>query len=534
VIKEKREADSLRDPKRRRICFLVALVCLTIILASPALASAESLRRREIQCTVEGAYKSAIIEGEVVDIDTGGPVAGAVVSAGIDSGLKLIEAVTDANGHFLIGIENTGDHDYDIQVSAVGYDPARVTGSIRSGEQKHLTIKVKYNPFDLRLSDSYGTLSRGYTAYSYSGRRSVPFTAQRIVPVLDRLGNPVYDTVVEKVLAGYTWEERVTLYRTEYYTMPTTILVPRYRTETYLSGWKMVKLGWFSFPVPVFSTRTVFDGYTTRIVLQTFTRQVPYEDWVLKSSPTKPDFLILGSLPSDRIRNVKEVYDFIIKKVPRTQVETYTAYRIYDYGGEYYSYLPWSSIGTTVIVTMKNGYSGGVFLSAASGGDLELRLGSTVLRGSTTMTTTLTMTPRQAATYSIAVKAFDSRGRLIETCIYWLNAVESLPQPNVWEKYVETALVPDQIPPTITTVKTHTENVEFNQSTVYSALLTGKLCGPRYDGGTVGGPMTQFWTVNYMQPVRPDGTMNYINQKAWEQVYDVKIVSQGIINPNNS
>jgi len=100
VIKEKREADSLRDPKRRRICFLVALVCLTIILASPALASAESLRRREIQCTVEGAYKSAIIEGEVVDIDTGGPVAGAVVSAGIDSGLKLIEALTGCKRTF--------------------------------------------------------------------------------------------------------------------------------------------------------------------------------------------------------------------------------------------------------------------------------------------------------------------------------------------------------------------------------------------------------------------------------------------------
>jgi len=484
-----------------------------------------------VRCIVEGTYELTVIEGEVVDGDTGDQVGGAIVCAEIHPEATYVEVQTDAKGHFAVTITESGDHVYILNVNATGYDSVSITGSIKSGERKYLRLVIEYHPFDLQLSECSGSLGREYTSYSYSGRRSVPFTAQRTVPVLDRYGNPVYDVVVEKVLTGYTWEERTTVYRTEQYTMPVQVLVPKIRTETYVSGWKLVKFGWFVFPAPIISTRLVFDGYTTKTVMQTFTKQVPYEIWVSRSSSTKPDFLKNIFLnQSSNIRNLKEVYTTTVRQVPRTCVETYTAYRIYDYGGTYYSFLPWHSKQTSVIATPRNGYSGSVFLAVESGNGLETRLGSTELRFSAPATTTLTMIPNHASVHIVTVRAFDATGRLVRTCTYRLNVTEFLPSSDSWERYVGTTLEPDQIPPTITATETYTEDLELNKF----IPITGKPRGPIYDGGTVGGPLTRFWTVDYMHPERPDGTLNYVNQEAWNLVYDLKIHLQNIINPNNS
>ncbi|MGC8817274.1 MAG: carboxypeptidase regulatory-like domain-containing protein [Candidatus Hadarchaeum sp.] len=505
-------------------------LAVALALASPA--TAEGLSRREIQFTIERDL--TVIWGEVVDSDTGSPVAGAAVVAAMDSGFNY-EVQTDVNGRFVIVVTEDGDHDYVLSFTAIGYDPKTVNGSIKFGENQHLTIGLKYNPFDLQLSESYGTMNRGYTAYSYTGRRFVPFTAQRTVPVLDERGNPVYDVVEERVLTGYTWEERITVYQTETYTVQVSIPVPRYTTVRYVSGWNWVKVGWIYLRLPVYSTRQVLSGYSVKYVTQTLTRQVPHDVWVTRSSTTRPDFLDNPArLQDGSIRNVREIYTVILRQVPRTRVETYTAYRIYDYGGTYYTFLPWSSRQTTVIVTPKNGYSGSVLLRVESGG-LEASLGATELKLSSSTSTTLTMTPRYASTHVLTLRALDPSGRLVRTCSYRLNAIESLPSPESWERYVWTALEPDYIPATIVSTRTYIEEINTQTKTEVPSVeldlsildtFSGKLGGPIYDGGTFGGPMTRFWTVNYMQPVRPDGTLNYVNQKAWELVYDMKIRAQ--------
>ncbi|MEM3452262.1 MAG: carboxypeptidase regulatory-like domain-containing protein, partial [Candidatus Hadarchaeum sp.] len=501
-------------------------ICLAFTLTLIAPAAAEGLNRREIQFTIE--RNLTVIWGEVVDADTGRPVVGAIVAAEMDTGSKY-QARTDANGQFMIMVAEDGDHNYTLNIAATGYDPKAVSGSVKFGENKHLTIELKYNPFDLQLSESYGSLTRGYMAYSYAGRRSVPFLAQRTVPVLDEKGNPVYDVIEERTVTGYTWEERITVYRTETYTVRVSYPVPMYRTETYVSGWTWAKFGWLYLPVPVYSTRQVFVGYSVRYTTQTLTRRVPYETWVVRSSSTKPDFLNdPAKLREGNIRNVKEIYAVTLRQVPRTRVETYTAYRIYNYGGTYYTFLPWGSKQTTVIVTPRNGYTGSVLLITESSG-LEALLGTTELGFSSVATTTLTLTPRYAATHVLNLMALDSGGRLVRTCSYRLDATESLPSPESWERYVWTAREPDYMPATIVNTRTYTEeiNTQIKSESVEFEILLSKgekffsKLGPIYDGGSVGGPMTQFWTVNIQQPVRPDGTLNYINQKAWEMVYGI-------------
>ncbi|MBC7218862.1 MAG: carboxypeptidase regulatory-like domain-containing protein [Hadesarchaea archaeon] len=501
------------------------MFCLALALAAPV--AAEGLSRREIQFTIERSV--TVIWGEVIDSDTGRPVAGAVVAAEMDSGSEY-ETRTDEVGRFMIVVTEDGDHDYVLDFTATGYDPKTVSGFVKFGENKHLTIELKYNPFELRLSESYGSLTRGYAAYSYAGRRSVPFLAQRTVPVLDEKGNPVYDVIEERTVTGYTWEERVTVYRTESYTVKYSVPIPIYSTERYISEWIWVKKGWLYLPVPVYSTRQVVKAYFIKYYTQTLTRQVPYETWVTRSSSTRPDFLDDPvRLQEGNIRNVREIYTVTLRQVPRTRVETYTAYRIYNYGGTYYTFLPWSSSQTTVIVTPRNGYNGSVLLAVDSAG-LDARLGATEMSLSSTTTTTLTVTPRYASTHVLTLRALDSGGRLVRTCTYRLDATESLPSPEYWERYVWTALEPDHIPATIVTTQTYTEEIdtqirtepvfiELDSSIGFTTNL--KPLGPIYDDGSVGGPITRFWSVNYMQPRRPDGTLNYLNQKAWEMVYGI-------------
>jgi hypothetical protein len=437
-----------------------------------------------------------IIEGEIVDSGTGAPISGARVGGEVHSGIIYVNTQADANGHFRIVLPTGENHTYVLNISAVGYDSQTITGSVRSGERKYLHVSINYNPFDLQLSETSGNLTHPYTSHSYSGMYSVPFTAQRTVPVTDARGNPVYDTVEEKAFTGYTWEEKVTRYNT------VTVLLSANggewvdTGETFIEGWFNPKPAlpagyrWVEvsrgYTLGIWTTTTFkkqynaveyYQGQGYSVTGYTATKQVPYEVWETRSSTTRPSFLnpILGTISSDysdRIRNLKEVYTITTKLVPRTRVETYTAYRVYDYSGTSYSYLPWDEKRTTVTATPRNGYTGNVRLEVVAGDGVDASVDSSVLSFSSPASTVLHMRPMHASTHTVTVKAYDSNWRLVRIKTYTLNTTESIPSGSYWERYVGTVTRPDVVPATITSTSTSTVDVEVPESTSWFRIYS--------------------------------------------------------------
>lgn len=417
--------------------FLALSFCLLFILALPPPASAEEIRRRELQYIIEGKY--SIIEGGIFDSETGDPVAGASIKGEVHSETLQIDAVADASGHFVVEVMEEGDHTYALNVYAPGYEIVTITGSIKFGERKSLQISLKYDPFDLQLSESSGSLVRGYRESSYAVTRLIPFKAQRTVQIFDSRGQPVYDTVEERVLVGYTWEQLVTSYRTEYYKINIQIQVPRYRTERYISGWTTVRSGRLAVRVPVISTRQIFDGYTVKLVPKTVSHLVPYQQWVTRRSPT-PDFYADPRTKTlrDDVRNPREVYKTTIRQVPRTRVETYTAYRTYSYSVTDYSFLPWESKQVQVRAIPKNGYAGRANLGVSAGPGITARLSDASLDLAAETSAVLSITPEGASSQVILLRGHDSKGRFVESCNYAISLTESLPQGSPLDYYTGT------------------------------------------------------------------------------------------------
>ena len=260
--------------------------------------------------------------------------------------------------------------------------------------------------------------------------------------------------------------------------------------------------------VPIYSTRV--RGYTA-------TRRVPYEVWETKSSSTPPSLCKPGTLtPRDDIRNVKKTYTITTKRVPRTRVDMYTAHRIYEYGGTRYSFLPWEEKRVTVRVVSKNGYSGDAKLEVEAGDGVNTDADSHVLALSSKALTTLHMKPSHASTHQITVKAYDSNNTLVRALTYKLETIEKLPSPSTWERYVGTTERPSDIPDTVIYTSTGTVDVRMPESITVPKVGGG----PIYDGGSgPAGPMTRKYTVDYMKPIREDGTLNYVNEETWQHVY---------------
>jgi hypothetical protein len=74
-------------------------------------------------------------------------------------------------GHFrLIGLGRV-DRPYELWVSAPGYEPLRLVGTVRAGEHRELgEVGLRYHPFDLELSKTSGSLSR-YEGESWGSKR---------------------------------------------------------------------------------------------------------------------------------------------------------------------------------------------------------------------------------------------------------------------------------------------------------------------------------------------------------------------------
>jgi len=239
-------------------------------------------------------------------------------------------------------------------------------------------------------------------------------------------------------------------------------------------------------------TRSVLTGYTA-------TKQTSYSVWETKSAPTLPVLYKPGTLtPRDDIRNIKEVYTTTIKQVPRTRVETYKAFRTYDYSGTSYSFLPWGEKQVTVTAIPRNSYTGDVHLQVEAGTAISATLDSSVLSFSSPASTVLRMTPNHVSARTITVNAFDSNGRLVESHTYELNLTESLPSDTVLIENERTTVRPDSIPPTITETTTSEAGVPMPEEPMILQVpkLTG---GPVYDGGSgPAGPITRLYTVDPM------------------------------------
>lgn|GEM_PF-4142904 len=422
---------------RAKVGFLALSFCLLFVLVILPNVSAGDVHRKELQYIIEGEY--SIIEGVVFDAETGTPVGGADVKGEINPEGLCIDVIVDASGHFFVEIMEDGDHDFILKVCAPGYEPVTVAGSIKHGEHKNLRIPVNYDPFDLQLSESSGSLTRGYRESSYLISRLIPFKAQRTVQVLDSKGQPVFDTIEERVLTGYTWEQLVIGYRIEYYTFKVPTLVPKYRTERYVSSWVKARVGRLLVFTPIFSMRQVFDGYILKYVAQTTTRLVPYEHWIVKTSTT-PDFYadIRTKTLRDDVRNPRAIYTTTIRQVPRTRVETYIAYREYSYSGTVSSFLPWENKQVQVKAIPKNGYTNSANFSVSSITGATASLGRTSLNLAVETSTTLNVAPERASSQVIVIKAHDSKGRFIESRNYDFSSVESLPSGSSSDLYIGT------------------------------------------------------------------------------------------------
>jgi len=119
---------------------------------------------------------STIIEGTIVDNETGSPVGGAGVGGEVHSDIIYVNVQADANGRFRIALPGGEDHTYILNISAPGYDPRTIMGSIKAGESKNLgQIRINYNPFDIVLAETSGGLTR--TAGQSWGSKQTTITA---------------------------------------------------------------------------------------------------------------------------------------------------------------------------------------------------------------------------------------------------------------------------------------------------------------------------------------------------------------------
>lgn len=505
---------------KTKVGFLLLSFCLIFLLALSPPASAEEVHRKELQYIIKGQY--SIIEGYVFDSKTGDPVVGASITGEIHSEKKRVDVLVNENGYFIVEILEEGDHDYILNVCAVGYESVALTGSIKSGEHKSLRVSIDYNPFDLRLSESSGSLTRGYKTSSYSLSRLVPFTAQRTVQVLDSNGQPVYDTVEEKKLVGYVWEQLVTSYRLEKYTVGIPTLVPKFRTERYISGWTSFRVGRLMVRIPIFSTRQVFDGYTLKLVPQTFTRLVPYEQWVTKSSST-PDFYAnpVTKALRDDVRNLKVIYTTTIRRIPRTITENYTSYRVYNYTGTIYSFLPWDSKQVIIHVIPKNGYTATARLDVIGGDGVVATLSPSLVELASATTATLNLAPVHASSNVVRVRAYDFKGRLVDSHSYSLNLTESLPSDSYSWTFARITESQYFIAPAKVTTSTSVEGISVSTST------ESRLAMPQIINVDTG------WHSQFFAPpgsVWTNETGTYLNSGgSWVQISDSPFEAPDIV-----
>jgi hypothetical protein len=94
-----------------------------------------------------------IIEGQVYDLETGGGIQAQVSLNNVE------KATADEEGRFRFTFP-WGDYKYKLSFSYPGYENVSVEGSVKRGEYKFIRVGLRYDPFDLSVSDNSVFLSR--------------------------------------------------------------------------------------------------------------------------------------------------------------------------------------------------------------------------------------------------------------------------------------------------------------------------------------------------------------------------------------
>jgi hypothetical protein len=358
---------------------------------------------------------------------------------------------------------------------------------------------MRYDPFDLELSENSGEVSRPYSSQIYSGTTSEPFTASR--QVFDH-----YEPKQEKKLKGYTWEEKVTK---ESKTKEGTVVGYKYAYTEYHRDWHWGwRPGWGSWYYYGSGTKTFsedrgssfteggswYQNWKRVYTLQAYICEV----WEKRSDSAPP-------LPSDRIRNLQEIYEIVTKQEPRYRTETYTAYHVYSIGYVTYSPQPWPVRQVKLTIRPKNGYEGRVALETSSpgvglrivsgnisgyqweeneNGIRRIRTGSSLPEGvratrllfsfHSPAEATLYLTPESEGTFEVKLRAYDENGRSVENLVYTLRASDPKPVPTSWRNWIRDDTKPDEQKPTL--VSTTEERRSFPNITTSAPIWDGGSC----------------------------------------------------------
>lgn len=221
-----------------------------LLSASSPLASAGDVQRDYVKYVIQ-VERSTVIEGFVVD-SSGEGIENASITGWAHSDNIQIDVRTDENGYFRIVLPSEENHEYFLNVNENhsgyngshpyrGFNKRTVEDTIKSGEHHRLQIPLDYNPFDVELGETSGSLTRGWTPYSYSYVEE------------------------SRDLTGYTYEQfagydaSVPNYRTERYVEG---YEPVYRTETYQERY-------LSHYEPVYRTESYIHHYATGVYYTT-------------------------------------------------------------------------------------------------------------------------------------------------------------------------------------------------------------------------------------------------------------------------
>jgi hypothetical protein len=400
-------------------------------------------------------------------------------------------------GRFRLRVSDE-DHAYLVKLTSPGYENLTLTGGLKAGETKILQALMRYDPFDLELSENSGEVSRPYSSQIYSGTTSEPFTASR--QVFDH-----YEEEQENKLKGYKWEEKVTK---ESATKEGMVVGYKYSYTEYRRNWHWLPPGWGDWYYYGSGTETFsedrgssftdggswYQGWKKEYTLQAYICEV----WEPRSGSSPP-------MPSDKIRNLQEVYEVVKKKVPVYRTETYTAYHIYSIGHVTYSPQPWPARQVKLTIRPKNGYEGRVALETSSpgvglritsgnisgyqweeneNGIRRIRTGSSLPEGvritrllfsfHSPAEATLYLTPESEGTFTVKLRAYDENGRFVENLVYTLRASDPKPIPTSWRNWIRDDTKPDEQKPTL--VSTTEERRSLPNITTSAPIWDGGSC----------------------------------------------------------
>ena len=377
------------------------------------------------------------LEIEVLDNDDNSiKVANARVSGEIGSDVRAIDENTDADGKLIIENLEVGVHSYNLAISAPCYENRTFVDNfiIEADKVTMLTLRLKYDPFDMQLGENSGSLTRGWVENRYYLLVTENSLATRQIVTAYR-GEPSYGPQSRGIQypsklytsqvprgASYNssfWEGFLKNY---YDTIYGTANNP-FRREVRPNPFQYFTRGSSTYYLstdgsssyngkPLYTWQTSpQSGYLeTARGFKAF--QGFYSSWV--TMPVYDGLFIkyYVSAPTyyyeidDRPGSVVDSVVTPIYGTEQYTIYTTTLYEIIDHALD-----NWGSEQTTVTATSRNGYTGGVKLSLEFDSGIAATLGENELKFASSATTTLTMTPYYSTTGSphlVTVRACDT------------------------------------------------------------------------------------------------------------------------------